>query len=201
MMTEKELVELSKANRSDFLQEKRSEWKNAATERDRAQIIIELIQLEPTHLFEPWILKQVVAWLMDRRSNIENLRSAFISKGLRDEPTDDQIKTLAKKAILSHTADEIAKKDGIPKERAYRKIVLGSADDNLPDDAEKAVKKRIMDYRAKVRSRKLPYPYFGKDIIEFHDHVELKMDYRMVSYVKNGQQVYQLANWKIYHKK
>ena len=68
-------------NRYDFLEKKKNEWIDCNSERQKKDLIVKLIQLEPSHLAEDWILDQVIKWLKDRKNNSQYLEAAFIKKG------------------------------------------------------------------------------------------------------------------------
>jgi len=177
-MALEEEFRLSVKNRLNFLKQKKREWSECESEREKKDIIVELIQLEPTHLAEDWILNQVINWMKDRQNNLDYLNAAFITKGKRDEITEKQRDDLAKAWFSYHKIEKIAEKK-VHKIDAIRTVVMASKDDNfLPQDAafdlkiwlekqrkkEMAVKQKLKRYKKVLDARSLPYPYYGKDI-------------------------------------
>ncbi|MBL7203251.1 MAG: hypothetical protein ISS63_02810 [Desulfobacteraceae bacterium] len=160
-----DLYKQSKVNRFNFLQKKKQEFLNCTSERKRKNLIVELIQLEPSHLAEDWILDQVIKMMKDRQNNIDYLQAAFISRGKRAELTENQRDTLAKTSFLSHKISQMAEKKG-SQIAAIRSIVLESDDDALPEQAEKAIEQKLKRYRKALDNRELPFPYYGLDFIE-----------------------------------
>lgn len=166
MMTIKEVFIESIKNRKIFLEQKKAEWLNCNSERKKKNIIVELIQLEPSHLAEDWILDQVIKWMKDREKNIDYLNAAFIASGQRDELTEKQREALAKASFIDHAIKKISAEENITQMGAIRKWAAYSEDDLLPDEPETAIKQRLKRYRRAIDKRVLPYPYYGKDIIE-----------------------------------
>jgi len=160
----KKLFQQSIKNRQEFLEEKVNEWLNCMDESKKAKIIIKLIQLEPSHLAEPWVLDQVIKWLRDYEKNKDYLQETFIAKGIRNTLTQKQRDNLAKNTFTYFKVKNLEKKKG-SQAKAIRDFVLNSDDDNLPEDAELAIKQRLKRYRKKIDEKILPWPYYGRDII------------------------------------
>ena len=160
----KELFQQSIQNRHEFLEEKFNELLNCKTERGKAKIIIELIQLEPSHLAEPWILDQVIKWMKDHEKNKDYLSEAFISKGVRNTLTEKQRENLAKTTFLYFKVKNLKIKKG-SQDKAIREIVLNSKDETLTEQAETAIKQKLKRYRKKIDKRTLPWPYYGLDFV------------------------------------
>lgn len=152
-------------NRFNFLEQKKREWLALKSERKKKSLIVELVQLEPSHLAEDWILDQVIKWLKDRQNNIDYINAAFIAKGQRAELTETQRDNLAQTTFLWHNISKTAEKAGSQIE-AIRKLVLASDDDNLPEQTEKAIEQKLKRYRKALSNRGLPFPYYGLDFIE-----------------------------------
>ena len=68
----------------------KKEWLDLKSERKKKDLIVELIQLEPSHLAVDWILDQVIKWMKDHEKNKDYLSEAFISKGVRNTLTEKQ---------------------------------------------------------------------------------------------------------------
>lgn len=160
-----DLYKQSKVNRFYFLEEKKRKWLNCESERKKKDLIVELIQLEPSHLAEDWVLDQIIKMMKDRQNNLDYIQAAFVAKGRRSELTESQRGNLAKTSFLSHQIDA-KKKGGGSQAAAIREIVLQSDDDNLPEQAEKAFEQRLKRYRKALDKRELPYPYYGLDCVE-----------------------------------
>jgi hypothetical protein len=161
----KELFKESFINRKSFLEKKFNEWKNCKTERGKAKIIVNLIQIEPSHLAEPWILDQVINWMKEHDKNKEYLQEAFISKGDRDILTDRQRVNLAKTTFLDHKVKRLKTEKGCSEQRVIRDIVLNSKNEILTEDPEAAIKQELKRHRKKIGKNSLPWPYYGRDFI------------------------------------
>lgn len=160
-----ELFKKSVTNRFNFLEAKKKEWLDLKSERKKKDLIVELIQLRPSHLAVDWILDQVIKWMKDRQNNINYINSAFIAKGKREELTEKQRNNLARTSFESHNITMVAGKTG-SRAKAIRKIVLASEDDSLPEQPEKAIEQKLKRYRKALSCRILPFPYYGLDCLE-----------------------------------
>lgn len=160
-----EILKESMKNRKLFLEKKKQEFVNCESERKCKNLIIELIQLEPSHLAEDWIMDQIIKWMKDRKNNLDILTSAFISKGIRDEPTNKQKETLAENFFLNHKIESLTETSG-SKVGAIRSIVLGFENFNS-EDPEMALLQKLKRYKKAMAGRTLPFPYYGLDIVEF----------------------------------
>jgi len=149
-------------NRQCYLEKKFKEWKNSKTERDKAKIIITLIQLEPSHLAEAWILDQVIKWMKNHEKNIDYLQEAFIVKGDRDILTKKQRENLARTTFLYFKLKNLTNEKG-SQGKAIREFILNSEDEKLAEEPETALKQKLKRYRKKIDKRALPYPYYGLD--------------------------------------
>lgn len=159
-----ELFNQSIINRFNFLETKKREF-DLKSERKKKNLIVELIQLESSHLAEDWILNQVIKWLKDRQKNIDYINAAFIAKGKRQELTEKQHDNLAKTSFMWHNIQKTAEKTS-SRAWAIRELVLSSDDDSLPKQAEKSIEQKLKRYRKALNTRTLPFPYYGLDFIE-----------------------------------
>jgi len=159
----KRLFQESIQNRYDFLEKKKAEFLNCEKEKDKARVIIELIQIEPSHLAENWVLDQVIKWLKDFENTKDYLQDAFVSKGLRDTMTKDEREKMAENTFLYFKIKNIAENKQMKEIDAIRNYVIQSEDETLPEQAETAIKQRMKRYKNKLDTRMLPYPYYGKD--------------------------------------
>ena len=160
-----ELFKQSLTNRFIFLEAKKKEWLDLKSERKKKDLIVELIQLEPSHLAEDWILDQVIKWMKDRQKNIDYINAAFVAKGKREDFTEKQRNNLARTSFESHKIGKAAEKTG-SRAKAIRKLVLASEDDNLPEEPEKAIEQKLKRYRKALNNRILAFPYYGLDCLE-----------------------------------
>ena len=170
MKTLFDLYRESKVNRFNFLEKKKQEFLDCTSDHKRKNLIAELIQLEPSHLAEDWILDQVIKMMKDRLNNIDYLQAAFIAKGKRNELTKTQRDNLAKTSFLSHKIDKISKNESIHKIDAASRILADlpeSEDSKLSDQPANAIMQRLKRYRKTLDKRTLPFPYYGLDFIEF----------------------------------
>jgi len=135
--------------------------------RKRAEIIIELIQLEPSHLSESWILREVIKWLRDHNCK-DYLERAFIQTGKRKPLTQKQLKKFSQRFHLANAIDQMVAKEGILHIQAFKKLALRCKNDNTPEQAELVIKKDYYRIKNELKERNVPYPYYGYDI-QFHD--------------------------------
>jgi len=176
-----ELFKQSVTNRFNFLEAKKKEWLDLKSKRQKKNLIVELIQLEPSHLAENWILDQIIKWMKNRQKNIDYINAAFIAKGKREELTEKQRNNLARTSFESHKIGTAARKTG-SRAKAIRKLVLASEDDSLPEQAEKAIEQKLKRYRKALDKRVLPFPYYGLDCLEVYQGNE---NHRIEFYIFN----------------
>lgn len=162
-----ELCIKSVENRVAYLEQRKSEWQESPTEKARFKIIVELIQLEPSHLWEPWIMGYVVIWQRNLNKYRDYIEKAFLGKGARPCKTPSQSAGRAKNMDLALDVEKIQAQDEVSRIDAIRKIVTDSEDDKLPEQAEKALEQRIK------RLRQDPYPlsspYYGRNVTKLPD--------------------------------
>lgn len=164
-----DLYKESKVNRFHFLEKKKREFLDCTSDRKRKNLIAELIQLEPSHLAEDWILDQVIKMMKDRQNNIDYLQAAFIAKGKRNELTENQRANLAETSFLSHKIKKMSENKSISKVGAATRILADLPQteiSNLPDQPANAIMQRLKRYREALDKRPLPFPYYGLDFIE-----------------------------------
>ncbi len=166
-----DLFKQSIENRFEFLEAKKREFIACTSERKRKALVVELIQLEPSHLAEEWILDQVIKMMKDRSAiNIGYLKDAFISKGKRQEMTEPQRAQLAETSFLYHDIKQYAGRKRIKERSAVRCYIAdlpASEDENMPSQPVEALEQRIKRYKKKISERKLPFPYYGLDFMEY----------------------------------
>ncbi len=152
--------------------------KEKAIKKKKAGIISDLVALESSHLSEPWIMKEVIAWLRDREC-LDFLEEVFIKAPKRAARTEDQRrnavrdfyvvndidKIITGKNISVRKACEILARKEYEKEGRYY-LLWDTTDLNL--DLEKAI--RQVYNNAKEKSANLlknfmpPWPYYGRDV-------------------------------------
>jgi len=170
----KKMIKVAKANRKKFLARYKKRFKKE-NDRNRARIIIKLIQLEPSHLTEPWILRQVIEWLRNHRKNKYYLEAAFVSKGKRMRLSKKQKIKLRKDFLLAQKIDQMVAKEKISKGSVFKEIVLKSDTDNMPEQAELSIKRDYYAFKKKIKNRDLPFPYYGCDIDVYEDDGQIKI--------------------------
>lgn len=187
---DKEIVDIenlwkqSKINRFNFLEAKKKEWLNCESERKKKDLIVELIQLEPSHLAEDWILDQIIKWMKDRQKNIDYINAAFIVQGKRNELTEKQRENLARTSFLAHKISKIVEKKGSQKAAITSLISnLPESEDGIqPEQPVEAIEQKLKRYRKSLNRRILPFPYYGLDFIEFDEGNE---NHRVEFYIFN----------------
>jgi hypothetical protein len=172
-----ELIDEAKANRSAFLKPYREKFEGAITRNAKANIIVELIEIEPSHLSEEWIVNEAISWLRDCHNCKDYIDAVFIKAPKRHTPTETQRINYARAYYLRRDIDQIKNKNKISTRKACAKLmtelVLSGKSDylgwNLTDgsvDVEKSFRQlyqRTKDYEKKLFP---PFPYYGRDIIE-----------------------------------
>jgi len=107
-------------NKAEELKRKNEVAKN---ERQRANIIIDLIKKEPSHLAEPWILWTVVEWLRDGKYK-DFVEEAFFHQKGRNRPTERQRDQIIKDRFLISKIDRIKKEKGLSTSMACVRLAL-----------------------------------------------------------------------------
>lgn len=174
----KYFLETAIENRKDFLAPYRKSFQKAKKPKERAKIIAKLIELEPSHLSEPWIIKEVIAWLRDRNS-FDYLEEIFIKAPKRGVRTEDQRrnavrdfyvvndidKIIAEKNISVREACKLLALQGYEKEGQYY-LLWDTTDENY--DLEKAIRQVYNNAKKKpanlLENLYPPWPHYGRDI-------------------------------------
>jgi hypothetical protein len=171
----KKIIKMAKTNRNKFLDRYKKRFKKE-NDRNRARIIIKLIQLEPSHLTEPWILREVIEWLRNHKKNKNYLKAAFVKKGKRMRlTTNEQIK-LRKDFLLAQRIDQMAANEKISKKSVFKEIALKIDADKMPEQAELSIKKDYFAFKEKMKNRDLPFPYYGCDIDVYEEDGQIKIE-------------------------
>jgi hypothetical protein len=198
----------SKVNRKKFLQPYKEKFKNIESrgklpykekfedteskkkflkqlKKEKAEIIIELIKLEPSHLAESWILWEIIDW-MKNYDCIDYLEEAFISQTGRDRKTPDKQDQVYFDFFLIQSVDDIIKKDGCTVKEACEELAQKQDSDpvgylpkwDLENDYHNLAETIRQRYYSTDRNKYLkfcnerdkkrelmPYPYYGRDVI------------------------------------
>ena len=187
------LFKQSIKNRRDFLEKKKNEWIDCNSERQKKDLIVKLIQLEPSHLAEDWILDQVIKWLKDRKNNLQYLEAAFMKKGKRNEMQNNMAETF----FLFNRIERVEKRENCSRRKAIEIYLLTEDEEQFLSDTVKtilkeassgvnvapsekiqwaygdlekvtnALEQRLKRFRKYLDKRTLPFPYYGLDVVEF----------------------------------
>jgi hypothetical protein len=152
--------------------------KAKAIKRKQAKIISKLIEIEPSHLSESWIIKQVISWLGDRDC-ADFIEDIFVRAPKRKVATEKQKnKYMSDYFILKHI-DEIINDKGVSIRKACKLLMnrIIHSDKRYhylwdTEDAKQKLDGEIILERYKYAKKKQslqskdypPYPYFGRDI-------------------------------------
>ncbi len=191
----KEFIADAKRNRDAFLRPYRDAF-DKGTEKERAKIVIQLIQMEPSHHEEPWISGEITRWLSRQNdTDIENLKSAFVNRGKRDHVRAKDAKWFS----LVQRADAAIAKAKTSKYRVFQKMATHEGVDRWTgseDDAEMQIRARYYDHK-KRHARRLPFPYWGRDIIETEDAFIVKNPVGGAVIELNGQKIPHWGSWEM----
>jgi len=172
----KELAERALENRKSFLAPY-IEGFQRADKKGRAAIVIELLKMEPSHIWEKWILSEIEDWMRAETCK-DWLEQAFIAQRGRYRLTEKQSMQEAKDKFLILAIDKIVDENKISKSEAFKILALAQAENpkNIyprwnPDkdtNLEEIIKKRykIGKKREKELKENLPpFPYLGRDVV------------------------------------
>lgn len=167
-------LEKAKENRKNFLAPYREKFEKAKTSKAKARIISELIEIEPSHLSEPWIIKQVILWLRDREY-VYFIEDIFIKAPKKNVGTEDQKRRWTRDSILMDDIDKIIEETGVSVREACRVLLrrISESDEryyllwdttNGNQDLEKAIKQVYDNAKKKLAAVYPPWPYSGRDV-------------------------------------
>jgi hypothetical protein len=161
-MTEETKRFLTKAteNRQAFLDPYRLKFESTSDEKARAEIVITLLKIEPSHLTEPWIVTEVVRW-MRKSEYLPWLEEGFIAQKGRVRPTHDQEIRLARKFFLKERVDAIQEDLLLSKEKVFARLAERETDG---DDQKDSIKHKYYRFENPLEKRTLPFPYLGHDV-------------------------------------
>jgi len=178
IMTPQEVYIESIENRKKFLAPYREKFQKAKTKKVKAKIISELIKKEPSHLSEPWIMKEVVAWLRDRNC-VDFIEDVFIKAPKKSVATEAQKNKYISDYFLVKHIEKIINDKGVSIREACKLLnnrIIHSDKRyhyswDTEDDKQKLDGEIILErYKYAKKKQSLqskdypPYPYFGRDI-------------------------------------
>ena len=185
-----EYVEKAKRNRHKFLKPYRRRFDQAKKPSTRAKIISQLIHLEPSHLCEPWISREVIGWLRDHRNCVTYLEETSVSIGKRNVPTYKQTLQMAVNAVIYNAVNKFVEETKESMKIAFIRLATDedflswALPDSISEEPENMIKKRYYQFRDHIKDRsELPFPYYGHDISteQDGDKVSISMRGRLVS--------------------
>jgi hypothetical protein len=139
-------IDIDKAieNREKFLAPEKEKFIKSKSKHERSKIISYLIEIEPSHLTEPWVLKEVVNWMRDRRY-FDFLEEAFIQAPKKYAPTEQKEIDQARDLFVLHAIDRIKAEKKVSERQACELFVLEIPDMNnifhtfYPNDPKRAL--------------------------------------------------------------
>jgi hypothetical protein len=164
---------LALKNRRYFLEPFRVKFEASEEPRVRAEIVIRLLKLEPSHIRENWIAAEVIEWMRNVDFK-EYLEEAFLAQTDRERPTEKRRLGEMKDFFLKERIRRIKDEEGVPTDRAFRRLADMQMDNpnplypgcNSPDGGYYAIKKAFYSGRNPSKIDQLPYPYLGYDVRE-----------------------------------
>lgn len=177
-------VNRAKDNRRKYLESERVKFELSENKKKRAEQIIKLMKLEPSHILEPWIAEELIKWMRERDREYD-LEKAFVLKKNR---TGREIKrtreTIIRQFFLYEEIERIcASNRNYTKKQAF--FVLSELQADTPNplfpmhgqedkDIEGLIKKDYFAHQSRIRTgRFLPHPYWGLDVYESRENNEL----------------------------
>jgi hypothetical protein len=187
-------IKQARENREKFLAPYKEKFKKTESKKERSKTILDLIAIEPSHLTEPWILKEVVGWMRDRKF-FDFLEEVFVQAPKKYAETEKQKFKQARDFFVQHKIDQIIAKEGVSVRKACLRLAgqISSIMDKFEDDKffghvdmsnfegdkylgfdlikeyedglELAIRRVYLDAKKKPE-RSLPWPYYGKDLEE-----------------------------------
>ena len=175
-------IKQAKENRKKFLAPYKEKFRKTETKKERSEIISKLIAIEPSHLTEPWILKEVVNWMRDRDS-FDFLEKVFIKSPKKYASTEKQKMNQARGLFIQHKIDKIMTQEGVSEREACKRFCsqidfegdkyLGWDITDEDHELQRAIRQVYLKAK-KQPERLLPWPYYGKDVeIDENGKVEI----------------------------
>ena len=177
MYIDQAFIDKAKATREAFLKPYREKFEAAINSKAKAAVIVELIEIEPSHLSEPWIVNETIGWLRDCYECKNYIEDVFVKAPKRRAPTEKQRINNVKAFYLRSDIDRIIGKHNCSVRKACSILMNELGDAGKGDymgwdltDASLDVESAIRDFynRTKDNVKKIfpPYPYYGRDILE-----------------------------------
>ena len=172
----KEFIKLSIENRKAFLSKHKEGFEAARTDKKRAEIIVFLLNIEPSHLDEPWIRDEVIRW-MRNFDYADYLERAFIGrrnikKLNQDMESDEQKEQRAIDAFVFRAVEEIIAEEKIAKTTAFRRLAWSDRGAKLRGPGKEKTGEepetwfRDAYYRHYRNRKRTPvWPYFARDVV------------------------------------
>lgn len=167
-------------NRIDFLSSYLSRFmEQQEGSKERAEIVSLLLSLEPSHLVEPWINKEIQYWL--RTHGCEDfiemalLRQKRSDGTKRDRKTSKEVKQFVRDFALYFEIERLKTKHTASTNKAFtilanmqaergNPIFPQHSEKNRENGIEKTMEKRYYHFKKQLNAPSLPYPYFGRDV-------------------------------------
>jgi hypothetical protein len=179
-----EFIDEAKENRRAFLIPYREKFEAALTKEARATIIVELIEIEPSHLSEPWIVNETISWLRNCNNCKNYINDVFVKAPKRHTTTELQRIKNVKAFYLRIDVNRIIKKHDCSVRKACAILINELRDEgkneylgwDLSDniiDVEKSFRQVYNTIKDDIKTFYPPYPYYGRDIIETDGKIKL----------------------------
>lgn len=175
-----EIIDEARANRSAFLKPYQEKFEGAITRAAKAAIIIELMEIEPSHLSEEWVVNETISWLRDCHNCRDYIEKVFMQAPQQPATTEKQRVDDAGAYLLKRKLSRFRKQYELDSDEEALATLLTELGDaglreymgwDFKDSAKHGdIEKSMLDFinRAKARISGLepPYPYYGRDILE-----------------------------------
>jgi hypothetical protein len=163
-----DFVNQSIENRAGFLAAYKKIFNSLDPKKDRrkrAEIVIELLQLEMDHLNEDWIRAEVIRWhsqgnqqYLDRAFRVPTVKQK--SAPIRDAMVHSRVSALAKSGLSIRKASEKLAADLYQRNGKFA-FMWDTSDPDF--DLSVAIRNAYNKHKERLKND-LPRPYFGSDI-------------------------------------
>ena len=167
-------------NRLDFLAPHRERF-NALEEGSpgRAELISELLKIEPSHIHEDWIINELEYWLRHYECmdyiDLALKAQKKMDGEKRNRKTERESHQYIKDFFLYFEIERIMKHENVSTRKACTILANRQAEkanpiypsfteDNSGDGIDSYIRKRYGIFKKKINAHQLPMPYFGKDV-------------------------------------
>ncbi len=167
--------------RENYIKPFRKKFESAKNQKKRAEVIAELITIDPSHLREPWIIRELEKWLRNYYDCQDFIEMVFVKAPKKRAMTPvEQNKAVRRKYLIMDIEKCMGENDSINRaiykflcnlpegQKQYLGIDLQGMTGNFKND--KDIIDQIKDqykYAKKVEEKKKdipPWPYLGRDI-------------------------------------